>query len=972
MVAEPRRDAAGSCPDENRLVVYLETGEAPADADEIRAHLDVCAACQELVAVLVRDGAPAAAPDDRADDLAPGTCVGRFVLAERLGAGAMGVVYAAHDPQLDRRVAVKVLHRGALPTRVATARLLREAQAMARLSHPGVAMVHEVGMIGDEVFVAMELVDGDTLATWLDTTRPWREIVRVFVQAGRGLAAAHAAGVVHRDFKPTNVVVGGDGRVRVLDFGLARVGAEAPGELAPSDDVEASPVTTRSGVVLGTPAYMAPEQRRCETATDRSDQYSFCVALHEALHGVRPPQVARTLPGRVRRIIQRGLSEAPGARFESMTALVDALHATLRGSGRWIAFASAAAVVSTVGLTLAAAGPARGKPCAGAASRLAAVWDADSKRTVEAAFRATDVGFADHVWQTSQRGLDAYATEWIETRTAACEATRVVGDQTEAQMGLRMVCLDRRLQELDALVDRFRTADEQTVSRAVHAVQVLPAIAACSDLQALAQPVPPPADATASGTVDRIRRLLAEATALLELGKYADGAPLAIEAVAAAREVGYRPVEAEALWLLGNFQAQLGELAASEASLHEAVRAAESGRHDELAAKSWIGLTAVRGLALQHFDDGLELAKHAQAAIERMGGNVEREISLGLNRARIYYYLGRIPESLADARRALAAAERQFGPDHEVVARALEVIALAHDELQEEDVALELYARSRAILERTIGPHHPELGPSLINEGAAHLELGHHADTERLARQALALFEATVGPDHASTAIALRLLGTSLSRRRAFAEALPVLERTLAVHAATLDANHPDVGTALSELANCLLGLDRSKEAVPLAARAHAVYLASLGPADVATGQAHAMWGEALLAAGDLEAAIATFEAAVAALEPVDDATALASALAGLGRTELARRQPRRAIDPLTRALTATEAAVHPAPRLRAVIQFALANALWDARADRARAHELATLARDSYAAEADASEERAAVDRWLRKHRRR
>ena len=367
----------------------------------------------------------------------------------------------------------------------------------------------------------------------------WRDIVRVFVQAGRGLAAAHAAGVVHRDFKPSYVVVGRDGRVRVLDFGLARISGE--------------PAPDRERAVLGTPAYMAPEQRRGEVATERSDQFSFCVALHEVLDGA---------PVRVQRILQRGMQDDPAARFASMSELVDKLDAALqRRRLAAIPIASIAVVVACVTIGTA---PKPAEPCAGAERHLTGIWDPASKREVAAAFRTSAMPFADHASRTAERLLDSYANEWVGTRTAACKATRIVREQTETQMALRMVCLDRRLQELDALVDRLRTADASTVTKAVHAVQALPSIAACSDLAALSQSVPPPTNIAARATVARIRRELADATSLLDLGKYAEGAPLAIDAVNAARAIAYRPVEAEALWVHASFQARLGDYEASK------------------------------------------------------------------------------------------------------------------------------------------------------------------------------------------------------------------------------------------------------------------------------------------------------------------------------------------------------------------------------------------------------------------------
>jgi TolB-like protein/tetratricopeptide (TPR) repeat protein len=280
-----------------------------------------------------------------------GAKIGRFVVEGQLGAGAMGVVYAAHDRELDRRVALKVLK--GTGDQEALLRLQREGQAMARVTHPNVITVHEAGIQGRLVFLAQELLDGGSLRQWLDGKHTQREILDKFVAAGRGLAAAHAAGLVHRDFKPDNVLLGKDGRVRVSDFGLARslAGLQTmPHEpkldpaRATTQDIINSPMATMTmtGAVMGTPLYMSPEQHRGEPADERSDQFSFCVALYQALYGdqpfpgktvvaladaviagrMQPPPKTANVSARLRRILLRGMSTDPAKRYPSMDALL--------------------------------------------------------------------------------------------------------------------------------------------------------------------------------------------------------------------------------------------------------------------------------------------------------------------------------------------------------------------------------------------------------------------------------------------------------------------------------------------------------------------------------------------------------------------------------------------------------------------------------------------------------------------------
>jgi serine/threonine protein kinase len=287
--------------------------------------------------------------------LPPGARVGRYVVRRLIGRGAMGAVYEASDPDLDRRVAVKLLRANALsdPARQRTrARLLREAQAMARLSHPDVITVYDVGAFGNELFVAMEYVEGETLRHWRDARpRSPAEIMTVYERAGRGLAAAHEAGLVHRDFKPDNVLIGRDGRVRVTDFGLARSvddqEAASQGEgIASSDAIVLTTTLTRTGTLVGTPAYMASEQLRGGAADARSDVFSFCVALYESLYcerpfagstvvalraaieqgAVRAAPVLAGVPAAIRHVLLRGLRAAPDERWTTMQALLDALR----------------------------------------------------------------------------------------------------------------------------------------------------------------------------------------------------------------------------------------------------------------------------------------------------------------------------------------------------------------------------------------------------------------------------------------------------------------------------------------------------------------------------------------------------------------------------------------------------------------------------------------------------------------------
>ncbi|HRI49207.1 MAG TPA: serine/threonine-protein kinase [Pseudomonadota bacterium] len=274
--------------------------------------------------------------------------IGRYAVLRPLGEGGMGVVYAAYDEELDRKVAVKLLRSVAPPGAERRARLIREAQALARVSHPNVVSVYEVGEADGQVFIAMEFIDGATLTAWQASGPSWDEVLQMYRAAGEGLDAAHRAGLVHRDFKPDNVLVGKDGRARVADFGLARglrSEESLPAALPGTPDRPALVSLTLQGAILGTPAYMSPEQHRGETADSRSDQWSFCAALYAALYGMapfagdtlaalsanvqagrlRPAPAGSTVPARINAALRRGLAAAPEERYAAMAELLSAL-----------------------------------------------------------------------------------------------------------------------------------------------------------------------------------------------------------------------------------------------------------------------------------------------------------------------------------------------------------------------------------------------------------------------------------------------------------------------------------------------------------------------------------------------------------------------------------------------------------------------------------------------------------------------
>ncbi len=810
-----------------------------------------------------------------------GDAVGRYVVLERLGAGGMGVVYAAYDPELDRKIALKLLHTDSAPGTESPVRgrLLREAQAMARLSHPHVITVHDVGTFGDEVFVAMEFVDGSTLSEWLRGRPPLPEILDIFLSAGRGLAAAHAAGLVHRDFKPDNVLLGKDGRVCVADFGLARPqppslssassgSAPAPVEPAatpPAPAETAAPIAaleallsgpegrralfplTRTGLMMGTPAYMSPEQFLGLLADARTDQFSFCVALYEAVYGERPfagdnmvhlsqrvlagqiepPPRDSRVPAWLRRLLLRGLSTRPEYRFPSMEALLLSLNRGVEHRPR------RQRLVAAMGSVLLITGTLwyshyRGTqidPCGGAELRLAGIWDDPRKDQVKAAFSATNTPYAGHAFSTAAASLDAYAQAWTSTYTEACRATRQRGEQSEELLDLRMQCLSDHLKELEALAILFTKADKTIVEKALLATQGLSGLDLCSDTRSLRSQVRPPADPTTRARVEAVRADLATAKAMKHAGKFPDGLRLAEAAQATAASLGYRPIEAEALYLLGDIQGEAGDLRGAEKNLSEAVWAAEAGHHEKVAARAAARLVQIVGSFEARYKEGRQWARHAAAYIEGVGGDEQLEAKLHNCLGVLSSAEGNYDEALDHHLKALALRERLNGPDHPVVAESLNNLGEVYRQKGKKDESLRAHERALAIWKKALGPEHPQVARCLDNIGQELLARGEKDAALLDIEQALRIREKSLGPEHPDVALSKLHLGEALKALGRYQEAVGPIEGALTLFEKALGPRHPRVVEALVNEGEVYLGLSQMQKARALLQRARTLCL---------------------------------------------------------------------------------------------------------------------------------------------------
>ncbi len=850
--------------------------------------------------------------------------LGRFVVLHRVGAGGMGVVYAAYDPELDRKVAVKLLHPslgGGDKEDVGRARLLREAQAMARLSHPNVVTVFDVGTHADQVFLAMEFVQGVPLAEWLKAAHTWREVVAVFVAAGRGLAAAHREGIVHGDFKPDNVIVDGEGRARVLDFGLAFAqdrGArpvdveERRASRSGHGGVDLSTHLTRTGALTGTPPYVSPEQFLGAPATASTDQYAFCVSLYEGLYGQRPytgtdlaslrhavliasvPDEPRDrkVPAWLRRVVLRGMQRDPTQRFPDVKTLLAELTRDRDRRRRNIGLAVIAGLALVGGalgyrwLLLRSHDEALGM-CASAADNLVGVWDSERRATVDAALRATQVTYAADVAGRVAARLDDYTRDWVQMHTDACQATHVRGEQSPALLDRRMACLQRARSELRGLVEVFAAADAGVVEHAADAAAQLPALTRCADTQALLAERPPPAPEEAAKR-ERVREQLAQVRAHERTVQLKAGLALVGPALAEAQALGDRVVLAEAQLRHGALLQASGEPEAAEAALSESFFTAEAARSETTAAEAAIEL--VRGTLQQSGPGALLWARHAQAQIDRLGEDGSGEV-LKLT-GELQHALGTVYVHLGEHDKAQAAFLR----------------------------VLETWRRMPDAEPLWFAGVRNNLGNLLVRRGDL-------AGAEAQLEAASDIYQAELGHGHPNVAIALSNLGVVQLRRGQLEQALRSYTDAHMILSASFGPQHPNVGILINNLGDVLLRKGQAAEAEQHYVRALAIFAASFGA----------------------------------------DGSPLAYPLTGRGEARLLLGRRDEAIVDLERALQLRDAGD---PIDLARTRFALARALWTDVAMRARAEQLIGLAHEALlAAGASAPYERQELEAWRTSH---
>jgi tetratricopeptide (TPR) repeat protein/predicted Ser/Thr protein kinase len=843
-------------------------------------------------------------------DIETGTSVGRYIVLSTLGKGGSGVVYAAFDPRLDRKVALKLVQ----PSPRGHERLLREAQAMAQLSHPNVVTVHDVGTVGDRVFVAMELVDGGTLRQWQrEAPRPWRAVLDRYLAAGAGLAAAHAHGLVHRDFKPDNVLVGKDGAVRVVDFGLVlraesgeasvRTPSLRPPRPEPATIADTMPTAaptvddgnlasdgrlTHADRVVGTPGYMAPEQFHASAADARTDQFSFCVALYEGLYGqrpfagrtvaeleaatragrVRPPPRGRRVPAHLVRAIERGLAADPARRWPSMTELLAELR---RDRGRrWrrgaVALLALAAVAAS-GLLLVEHRSRRARLCAGGEALAARAWSPGVDAQVGAAFAATGLPHAGRAHDAVRSAMSAFSQRWATMRHDACAATRIRGEQSDHVLALRLSCLDMQLEEARSFAALMARGGRDVVQHAVEASQRVPDVARCGDVAALLEPSAVPADRAIRTAVDAMRPRLADARALVSAGGYAAARDQLRVLAAEARTVGYLPLEAEILLELGRAQTGAGEYQAAEVTLSRAEQVADEGRHDRARGAALLEQVEVTGRWLGHYAQAEADASRAAHVARRLR---DRELEWGALDAmsRVHGYMGRLAEAVAEGRRSVALAEELFDDGDLRRARAHAGLAIPLAEQGHLDEAMAMDRLALAISERALGETHPAMVRLQTNIATNLAWLGRPAEALPIAERAAELARRQYGDTHPQLGLAENLVGYTLNLLGRHRDAIAANSRALAIAERagpdSADAVYPLVG-----LGESWLGVGEPARALPLLERATRI-AESLSLDAETMGACHFHLGRAVLAVhGDRARARALVAKAVTDLAPI-------------------------------------------------------------------------------------------------------
>lgn len=788
--------------------------------------------------------------------LEPPTHVGRYRVGRKLGQGGGGTVYAGHDDELGREVAIKFVPCGA--GSLVAARVLREARALARLSHPGIVHIYDYTRLDDTLTIVMELVTGQTLGEWLETSRPWSQQLALFMEIGRGLAAAHAAGVVHRDFKPSNVIVGADERPRILDFGLAQLSHEREQGTAQSPD-DGDELVTRDGAIMGTPKFMSPEQWAGHDVDARTDQFSFCLCLFGAVYGappfateelmvatattpltiVEPPRHGR-IPRAVMRVLRRGLQVDPQQRWPSMDVLVDALHTAQHGRRR-VAMTGLVVVAVASGVGFGVQREPADSRCQDAA-QAAPRWNDDERSRVRAALRATERGHVEDLFSFADRRLDAYARAWAESAERLCLA-RTRNELTAAVHDSRRVCLQSHRRRFEQTVAVLRQVDATTLPGVTDVVRSLPRLGEC-DVPVLGSSLTDEQrEAVQRADVLRTAARLDESEALLR--------PLS--------ELGSPQVQRVQALIFED----RGEFKAAADALRQAYQAAESQGLDEQVAAIAVDLVRVLGYRMSRYEEAASFSLTAAAKVERVAPDYDgmrAELAatqgrLSLGRGELKEALGFLDEAVsirqtlpgeelglaadlnmrgqaqsmlgdqagaeASLQRALQLRIAALGATHPLVGSNLLNLSHIADERDEIETARGYLESACDVLENSVGPHSAKTAGAYAALAGVLDQAGERAQAESYWRKALAAYDRQGDDKRAGsvrTSVALRLIA-----RKQFEDAQRVATAAVDQLRRSVGEDHPAFARAEIALSNALREQGRFADALGWATHAAAV-----------------------------------------------------------------------------------------------------------------------------------------------------
>ncbi len=752
---------------------------------------------------------------------APGTRVGMYVVLDQLGLGGMGVVYSAYDPKLDRKIALKVLRSEGHDevAAVARLRLVSEGRALARVSHPNVVAVYDVGTVDTDVFVAMELVEGQTLSQWRKATkRAWPEIVDMFSGIAAGLVAVHDASLVHRDVKPDNILIDAEGRPKVTDFGLARPEGDAPDSLQRREQalIDANvPLErlqlTQTGARLGTPAYMSCEQLNGQDASAHSDQFAYCVTLWETLYGQRPfegdswvslvmsvtegqireppvPPSGRPIPVWLRRILERGLAPDPKDRWPNMRALRDALEAgdPFRTRRRWW---SAAGVLGVVGAVTggvqwqeAQARRAAEAGCNEAAAEVDTVWSDEAKERLRTAFGRSSIDDAALIEASVETVLDAFASAWTEERRGVCLAG--LEEDPPPILERRSACLKERLGVLQSLIETFAVGDDITVSRARRTSESLADLDACTDEARLARTPAPPEDPKARQRARDVQSGLSQTLVHEHVGQYDEGLRRTKALREEARALEHAPTLALAHYRVAVFEEKLGNYEEAVEAWAASFREASLSGDDDLAAQAAGALAFTEGFQLERHDTGIRWSELAGILLERLGKTHTLDEARRLDvMAVLTESKGDLDDAVALHERSIALRESLVPPTHQSIGYGLANLAGVLQSQGRLDEAEEALLRSRSIFENAFGPDNPTTAHVINNLAGLYQQQHRYDEAERLHRHVLENWSARLGPDHPDVGDVHRALGDTALARSNVAVAITHYRDALNVHA---------------------------------------------------------------------------------------------------------------------------------------------------------------------------------------------